>query len=1084
MPRRSMILALVAVLGMGGVAGMLFLSSRGGPSRTGDSATATPAPPMPASTPQAGTVTDGERVLRGEVADSGGVLLERVEVNAFDPDGRTYLAATDGLGQFEIPVESGEWHRVSFRKNGYAKRTGVPVRPGDAARRYLLQLESELAATAVDPASRIPEYVSFAGRVVRYQDQERLAEVLVQVIDGAENTHEAVSGASGEFLLRDLRPGSLLCGADFDHHRLLYPRVPIEVSGPVRDIVFEMAATGIVSGLVVDSASRPVAGARVAVQYLTADGAQLDGLAEPIPTDAEGRFAEMTAAVQRRFQIEARLTGGETPAAGGFGRSDARVLANPGDRDRVVIVLDQNPDPAWSSEESRALQVLDTDGAPRLDAVVRVEPSGGHSVDSRRGGDGLYAIPLPAGQPVTVKADTADRSGVALAGVDAGTEVLTLTLLPGGRLRVRVEDAEGQPVTNYRLQATFTQPGDDGAVPMVHHPGVDRWTPVNAPDGVMVYDGLDGGIYRIEATHPRTADGVAEHILVRPGEETAITLTLIEGAVLAGRVVDGNSGDPVPGAEVRISARSAFAMLLEGSAGAVQTIYADGNGAFRVENLNHGTYDLAAAHPEYGTGKRSGFRVPEDGEAVLVVGRGGALEGIVYDTRGERAEGAVLSLVLGRDLGGSLICVTDTAGQYGFSFIPAGVHTVTCTPPGTEATLLKTAEILDGQTTLLDFGAPGARLHGVVTSGGTPVGGATLRIRSDGNIGRSIGSSVAATTADDGSYEFPTAFPAGTWILTAMTGQQTVWYERLSVPSRVDDLRHDIALPANRVSGRVVSAPSGAGVAGANVILEADARMVETAKVASLSGYWTALTFARSGEDGAFDFAGIPLGAVRVRATAEGHAPGQTPPIILTAETVREGVMVLLQPESGITGFVLNEAGTGIAGAAVAALARDGAGSWTAIARAVTGANGAYALQGLGEGEVAVAAVAPGHAVTIVHRVDVPAAGAVVADLTLASAHGGIALTVELPDESPVSDARVDVVRGSGVLPWATHGGTFLTTSGWTGRDGRLILDHLPAGDCIVRVRGPGLHESESVLTVRDGQRTSETIEVALGSDL
>jgi uncharacterized protein YfaS (alpha-2-macroglobulin family) len=139
----------------------------------------------------------------------------------------------------------------------------------------------------------------------------------------------------------------------------------------------------------------------------------------------------------------------------------------------------------------------------------------------------------------------------------------------------------------------------------------------------------------------------------------------------------------------------------------------------------------------------------------------------------------------------------------------------------------------------------------VLRQGGGPIGGATLTL-TDAR-GEVVG---AAVTGADGGYVLADLYP-GEYILTA-TAESALPVARAVTVDGVGSHRFDVVLRSNAtVAGTVRAARSGLPVAEASVTL--------------VDGYGNVAGSALTGEDGRYEFAGLPPGTYTL--TASGFAP-------------------------------------------------------------------------------------------------------------------------------------------------------------------------------------------------------------------
>lgn len=266
-----------------------------------------------------------------------------------------------------------------------------------------------------------------------------------------------------------------------------------------------------------------------------------------------------------------------------------------------------------------------------------------------------------------------------------------------------------------------------------------------------------------------------------------------------------------------------------------------------------------------------------------------------------------------------------------------------------------------------------------------------------------------AVTGPDGRFEI-LGLPDGTVFLD---GRSTRIYVRTAAAVRLahGEVRDGVELlgsPAGRVRGRVLL-PDGRPAAGAFVNLRPGLNAF-LGQITQRRYRWMEV---QTDEDGRFDFLGAPPGA--------GYTVSATHPDMAIAEAhglevrVGETTAVTLRGTMGarVTGRVLDPSGVPVAGAHVAMiyvdlsrllLSADGRGDPIATDEA-----GAFRIEHVGAGRIALVAVAPGHASSAIQQLAV-VDGGVYDDVELLLGEGRT-LRGRVVDEqgAPIAGARVDV---------------------------------------------------------------------------
>lgn len=318
-----------------------------------------------------------------------------------------------------------------------------------------------------------------------------------------------------------------------------------------------------------------------------------------------------------------------------------------------------------------------------------------------------------------------------------------------------------------------------------------------------------------------------------------------------------------------------------------------------------------------------------------------------------------------------------------------------------------------------------------------------------------------AVTGPDGRFEI-LGLPDGTVFLD---GRSERIYVRTAAAVRLarGEVREGVELlgaPAGRVRGRVLL-PDGRPAAGAVVNLRPGLNAF-LGQITHRRYRWMEV---RTDEDGRFDFLGAPPGTgYTVSATHPGMAIADAHGIEVR---VGETTTVTLRGAAGarVAGRVLDPGGVPLAGAQVAMiyvdlsrllLSADGRGEPIA-----TDEDGAFRIEHVAAGRIALVAVAPGHASSAVQQITV-VDGGVYDDVELLLGEGHT-LRGRVVDEqgAPLAGARVDVRplerpprrMGANPLLLALK---IRNISVATGSDGRFEARGLEGERLLLQVRKPG----------------------------
>jgi len=427
-------------------------------------------------------------------------------------------------------------------------------------------------------------------------------------------------------------------------------------------------------------------------------------------------------------------------------------------------------------------------------------------------------------------------------------------LLPSGELGVMPGPIPAIPGAR-AASSDYALPLEIAGLPSnVTHPDIELG---NYQPWVTRYDGefsafpVTPGRVRAIARHPAYVEGMSEVVVLEPGGEAEVTITLRGGGSLEGRVVDAWDR-PVPGARVQ-------AMAMKGSLTRATVSAIDGSFAFAALP---GEVMVSVERPDSqgspSIRKRVTIREGERETVTLVLPepRGQVLVRVV-DEADQPIQGVEL-LVTSLDVAASLrqTCFTDAEGQVTLADARGLELRVRGDASGYVPAELLTPAAPDELRLVLKRGV---LVTGRVTSvrGRRYVEAARVTLLS-GGVRRS-----ALTDADGqwriadvppGPVELTIEAPALAHVQVERTVERT---GRLDRPFDVGEI--DLPEPA-QVSGTVV---------------DSEARPVSGAEV-SLSAVST-----RTGKDGGFTLEGVAPGKAMVKAQAKGVGSGQSEPLNL-----------------------------------------------------------------------------------------------------------------------------------------------------------------------------------------------------------
>lgn len=510
--------------------------------------------------------------------------------------------------------------------------------------------------------------------------------------------HHALTNAQGSYVITGLPAGSYVVEAEAAGYQVEFfadaptmrsaTLVSVTESDTTAGVDFFLATSSAITGTVIDGTTGvPIALARVCAHL--ADASRPQGGASAVAcTDSNGTY---TLAVRPgTYYVEARAEG---YAVQWYEGAAVRRDATP-----VVVIADQHTQGIdFRLDKLGAVAGLVTDedaGTPVVEAVVTAyrEGPGAESSSVRTDAQGSFVIAGLQPGNYLVRAAAADYLAewyqeaavirdatlVAVAGGDT-TEAIDFTLSRGGSISGTVRSQlTGQPLQGARVEVWSTA-------------GPWSRSVFTAEDGTYSITGLASGSYLVQAAAkehvPVYYDGVfrrseATPVVVTAPEETAgidflLPERLPDGATIAGRVVDEQTGAPLWGVRV-------FATPL--TPGQVRFDLTDGNGAYLLSGLQPGIYVVWAFKRGYLAELYNDAHSWPDATR-LTVHAGEQISGIDFAlTPQPRGPFTVAGRVMARDgqpVGGAIVvaaqgdvlvasAMSDEDGQFALDELPSG----------------------------------------------------------------------------------------------------------------------------------------------------------------------------------------------------------------------------------------------------------------------------------------------------------------------------------------------------------------------------------------------------------------------------
>ena len=560
---------------------------------------------------------------------------------------------------------------------------------------------------------------------------------------------------------------------------------------------------------------------------------------------------------------------------------------------------------------------------------------------ARTDAKGKFRIAGLAPRNYTVRASKTEYLPVAMPGIVAGTSSpgsVAIALQKAAAVSGRVNDESGAPVAGARVR--FARDSNvralirGGPAAFLGRPGV-----TTGPDGAFRIRGLAAEKnLTLEAAKPGYVTAKRHGVTLKAGESIKdIALVVKRGLEARGRVVD-STGQPVAGAEIRLSRAERGGARFMFQIGGMNREKADAtsgaDGSFRVAGLEPGEYAVAVSRDGYAPKRVPSAPVAEKGPndwPPIVLAAGVPIAGVVRSSKGDPIVGAELYAFAE---GISRNSRSDPEGRFrldafggdrpvmisvradGYGNLQRRV-----TPSPEEIVLvLKTSGTIRGRVEDAATNRPVTDFTASYTeSQGGFAGGMRIMI--------SQGESEKPFQSADGSFELADV-PPGKWNVRATSpGYRPAEVSGIEIGE--GETKEGVVVGLKKggvISGRVLDPRRGTGVANASVSWsegsDASSMGPGMAVLARLDG--GGATAATTDADGRFRFDGLPAGKITLSA--------EHPDFLEVSKQVDLGdeatVDLTLALGGAISGTVVSKDGqTPIPGAQV--LLRDQGGSYS-----------------------------------------------------------------------------------------------------------------------------------------------------------
>lgn len=660
------------------------------------------------------------------------------------------------------------------------------------------------------------------------------------------------------------------------------------------------------AGRVVDAEGQPVAGAELSLQPFSERWGNWrayrprEGMKSTSDAGGRFRFSDLGAG---HFTLSATRSGFTVQIVQGI-----EIPAEPRGVDlgevtleRAVLLEGRVTDRRGAAVAEAVVDLF----CPELAWVQRREP---RSSSAQTDAEGRFRLEdVPRGARCDLNVQKAGFAPARLPQVEAPTrEPLRIELEPAGALAGRVVGPQGEPVPGVQISQTESREVWNG----------DRPISITASARGVGQTDRDGRfrLTELDTAADTTVDlqfskqGYKGRLLrgveIPEGGGTPLEVALEKGETLEGRVLTGR-GDPVAGAEVAAT-RQEPSMIGAGYGSSFLQTLTDGDGLYRLEGLESGSYDIAATSPEQETVSSVLEVRPGANRLDLTLPGGVEVDGLVVDPAGSPVPGATVSL---RTFPEGRILHTESRadGAFRLRAVADGDYRLAGQADGFALTVQENAVVhVAGQAV---HGLELRLERGTVLTGRllgfTPDELRRIRIqayRQPDPAGRTPGDFSRNTAIiQDGRYRIP-SLSAGTWQVMAMAGSRSA-QGTVTIDPGTEQVSLDLEAPSGfTLSGRVLL--DGAPLAGATVILtgRAAAATEEPGRGGQDSIAW----------DGGFKIPGLKAGAYRLVVSGAGGIVDDREIEIAGDQTVAIEIST-----GNLSGQVLSASGEPIAGALV-----------------------------------------------------------------------------------------------------------------------------------------------------------------------
>ncbi len=589
-------------------------------------------------------------------------------------------------------------------------------------------------------------------------------------------------------------------------------------------------------------------------------------------------------------------------------------------------------------------------------------------------------------------------------------------------------------------------------------------------DGTFALDIPEEGRTRLTVSVPNGGPETSTTVNVLPsGPPTDAALTLPDGPAVFGKVLAGDTRNPVGGAEVEMRVDS----LYRDHADVARILHTAVEGSWRFDEVRDGEVQLSASAQGYSpAAKKSSVPAETDHTAQdLVLQRPGRLQVKVLGLP-EKSE-ASLSVwskawwMVRNNYQGDF----DSSGQLVLGNIRPDRYGLSLSVKAPSSTLGRQAEtqVRPGETAEVEFDLrKGITLSGRAYLGDRPIPGARITFSSySGEMPPKEASSIPV----DGQGQYSVVLPsAGRYTLNMFDPSpenrgKMINLGRLLEIGAESPQNRDLRFDDGRIRGRILDS-EGRPISGARIHISS----IHSAVDGQGESPWE--NIGHTGETGSFEFGPLSSGDYVLDIRAGGFAGRWIDSIPLAVDQTVELQDIVLDPEMAFRVKAVDPQGLPLPGMAVSAFLPPGLDRPGAFGK--TGESGVADMKGISPGTYTLMGLLPGWPPAIVTEVKVPSSPPTV----LQVGQGG-RLDIQVLDRSgsPVTGLQPHIIDATGQDVTTIYG--FLANlqmSPWqTDAEGRASLTAVIPGDYSIQV-GSGKDSDVRRVIISTGKTSRITL--------